>query len=230
MYWWGNVGKCCWNLYRAVQESLQGENAIVLDCQGGMDLWDRILATGSHKCKGRAVEAYPKFKDQLRGQYTRAERASSGRDSGRWGQRRMGTRSCGILWLFDISGLYSEWNGEPREDFELRGNLIWLEFSRTTLAENTLKGGKSRNRPVRGCCDGPGKRWSGLGPEVFGGGDETWYDSGYILTWSQQVFWGISCGMRETEESRMAPRHLIRATGKLELPFMEMGRLCVMWA
>lgn len=67
----------------------------------------RILAAGNHKCKGTAGEAYPKYKDQLRGQYTRAEGSRGGRDSRR-GQGRMGTRSWRVLWPYDIIDFYSE--------------------------------------------------------------------------------------------------------------------------
>lgn len=37
-----------------------------------------ILTTGNHKCKGPAVEAHPKFKDQCRGPCARAEGARDG--------------------------------------------------------------------------------------------------------------------------------------------------------
>lgn len=159
--------------------------------------------------QGPAVEANPKFKDQLRGQYNRAERARGGRDSRRWGQRRMGTRSSGILWLFDIIGLYSEWNGELREDFELTGNLMWLEFNRSTLAENALKGVTSRNRPVRGYCDGPGKRLSGLGSEVIGGSDEIWLWFWIYFDIKPTGFLRGLVWYEREKESRMAPRRLI---------------------
>ena len=155
MHLWRNVGRWCWNLYRAVQERLCLKISL---CRVIKEVWimgGKYFSCRKPQVQTPAVEVYPKFKDQLRGQYTRAAGSGRGWES-RWSQRRMGPRPWGeggrVLWPLGIIGFYSEWNGEPREDFELKGDLIWLEFNGTTLAENTLKSIKSGNRLVRGYC------------------------------------------------------------------------------
>lgn len=120
-------------------------------------LWgESILAAGSHKCKPLQWKHTPNSKTssevnilEQRDQ-GEAERVDEAREE--WGlDPRVGGEGR-VLWPLGIIGFYSEWNGEPREDFELKGDLIWLEFNGTTLAENTLKSSKSGNRLVRGYC------------------------------------------------------------------------------